>query len=145
MDRPRPGPLAHPRLKPHMPWIHNGSVLEPRLRLAPLFEHSGFVHGRIGNPGCIQVDIGSGSEAGRSHVAHFRELWTRVFAGFLKTAGPGDLVVFAPEPLSSRIAYAREFAGREEGDRWQQALVLCRIARERFQAALHPPPDNRAP
>ena len=94
-----------------------------------------FLHGRIGNPGCIQVDIGDGDASQRPYVAHFRALWTASFAGFLRAASSGDSICFAPELLARGIYYARTFEGREESDRWQQARVLTRIARECFTAA----------
>jgi len=119
---------------------------EAKLRLlAPIFERSGFLHGRISSPGCIQVDVGDGSETGRPHVAHFNQLWSLVFSGFLRSATPGSIIVFAPELLPSRIAYARQFEGREEGDRWQQALVLSRLARECFESARSTPSTHPGP
>lgn len=107
--------------------------------IAPVLERVRFLHGRIGNPGCIQVDIGDGHD-GESYVDHFRQLWTASMSGFRKRAAAGDFLVFSPELLASGIYYARmvrDAAGRlhEEGDRWQQSLVLCRIARECFAAA----------
>jgi sugar phosphate isomerase/epimerase len=109
--------------------------------LAPVLERVRFVHGRIGNPGSIQVDIGDGDMTRHPYVAHFRELWTAAFAGFLETARPGDFLCFTPELLAADIYYARAFADasgrvREESDRWEQSLVLRRIAQECFQAAL---------
>jgi hypothetical protein len=109
--------------------------------LEPVLQRVRFLHGRIGNPGCIQVDIGNAEGVGQPFVAHFRELWTASMTGFLKSAGPGDLLIFAPELLASGIYYARlirdsEGGLHEEGDRWQQSLVLCRIARECFAHAL---------
>jgi hypothetical protein len=109
--------------------------------LEPVFERVRFLHGRIGNPGCIQVDIGNGEPDGQPYVGHFRELWTASMAGFLRSAGPGDHLIFSPELLASGIYYARLFPSSEgnlceEGDRWQQSLVLCRIARECFAHAL---------
>jgi hypothetical protein len=97
-----------------------------------------FLHGRISDPGCIQVDIGDGT--GLAHVDHFRTMWTRCMAGFLDEAGPGDVLVFAPELLPASIHYARTVPGPdgepvEDCDRWEQALVLCGIARECFAAA----------
>lgn len=105
--------------------------------MQPIFDRVRFIHGRIGNPGCMQVDIGDGT--GRGFVDDFRQLWTRSFAGFLKSAKPGDYIVFAPELLAPHN-YARVFPGpdgqpREESDRWEQALLYCRIARECFTAA----------
>jgi len=113
--------------------------------MQPIFGRVRFMHGRIGSPGCIQVDIGDGDSAipqvfGADFLAHFRQMWTRAMAGFLKTAQPGDYLVFAPEILASHIYYARKFTMpngslREESDRYAQSLVYARIARECFAAA----------
>jgi len=108
--------------------------------IAPVLERVRFLHGRIGNPGCIQVDIGDSSSKERPSVEHFRELWTASMRGFLQTAGPGDYLTFVPELLAANIYYARVFPGAhgqlvEEGDRWRQSLLLCQIARECFAAA----------
>jgi hypothetical protein len=63
--------------------------------------------------------------------------------GFLNGAAAGDYLTFVPELLASGIYYARmvkDAAGKmhEEGDRWEQSLVLCRIARECFSEASKP-------
>ena len=76
-------------------------------------------------------------------MAHFRALWTEAFRGFLASASQGDHILFVPELLSPRIYYARLLRQgngelMEESDRWEQSLVLCRIASECFAAALHP-------
>lgn len=104
--------------------------------IAPVLERVRFVHGRIGNPGSIQVAIADGEP----YTDHFRQMWTAAFAGFRATAQPGDYICFTPELLAPRIYYARTFpdasgAPREESDRWEQSLVLARIARECFTAA----------
>ena len=101
--------------------------------MQPIFDRVRFIHGRIGNPGCIQVDIGDG--VGRPYVDHFKEMWTRSFVGFLKSARPGDCLCFTPELLGPENWYARLFqdAGGdlvEEGDRWEQAQRYARIARD---------------
>lgn len=107
----------------------------------PVLTRVRFMHGRIASPGCIQVDLGDGNpETNAPHLAHFRAMWTRAFAGFLAGAAPGDVVVFAPELLSPKIFYARTFTGAsgrsvEEGDRWSQARLCCDIARQCFNAA----------
>jgi hypothetical protein len=105
---------------------------------APVFERVRFIHGRIGNPGNMQVDIGDGT--GRTYVDHFREMWTRSFVGFLKTAKPGDFICFTPELLPPNIYYARVFPNAkgelvEEGDRWTQAILYTKIAKECFAEA----------
>lgn len=112
--------------------------------IAPVLERVRFVHGRIGNPGCIQVDIGDGDPQRHPYVSHFRQLWTAVFSGFLTSARPGDFICFTPELLAPRIYYGRVWADasgalREESDRWEQSLVLARIARECFAGARQTP------
>ena len=106
--------------------------------IQPVLERVRFIHGRIGTPGCIQVDIGDGRD--RPHVEHFRQFWTRAFAGFLATAQPGDTLCFTSELLGPELSYARTFPNAsgemvEEGDRWQQAILLTEIAAECFAAA----------
>lgn len=106
--------------------------------IKPVIERVKFMHARIGNPGCIQVDIGDGKN--KVYVAHFKEIWTQVFVSFLKTAQEGDYFCFTPELLQSDIFYARVFknnAGEfvEEGDRWQQALLYTQIAKECWDKA----------
>jgi hypothetical protein len=108
--------------------------------IRPVLARIGFMHGRIGNPGCMQVGIGDGSPdstfAGRPYVAHFRSMWTESFLGFLRRRPPTDRFCFAPELLEPDIYYARVFDGREESNRWEQSLVLVRIAQECFAEAL---------
>ena len=109
--------------------------------IAPVLERVRFIHGRIGNPGCIQVDVGDGDATSRPFVNHFRAMWTAAFRGFLATAKAGDYILFVPELLSPQIYYARTFSqngapAAEESDRWQQSLVLKRIAEECFHTAL---------
>jgi hypothetical protein len=106
--------------------------------LQPVFDRVRFMHGRIGNSGSMQVDIGDGTN--RPYVDHFKEMWTRAFAGFLKNANPGDYIIFAPEMLASKSYYARKFKNDkgemvEESDRWEQAILYGKIARECFAEA----------
>jgi hypothetical protein len=107
--------------------------------IQPVIERGRFVHGRIGDPGSIQVDVGDGDGAGQPYVEHFRIMWTAVFASFLASTGEGDTIYFATELLPHDYYYARRFngllKGQEESDRWQQSLVLMRIARECFATA----------
>jgi sugar phosphate isomerase/epimerase len=101
----------------------------------PVLGRIGFLHGRIGNPGSMQVDVGDGSAEGRPYVAHFRALWTASFHGYLSRRPLCDRFCFTPELLGPEFYYARLFGGREESDRWEQSLVLVRIARECFAEA----------
>jgi hypothetical protein len=109
--------------------------------LAPVLKRVRFLHGRIGNPGCIQVDLGDGDEQRHPYIAHFKKLWTAAFAGFLASAAPMDSICFTPELLNPEIYYARVFPNAEgqlveESDRWQQSLLLARIAEDCFAEAI---------
>lgn len=61
-------------------------------------------------------------------------------AGFLSNAGAGDVLIFAPELLSGMHYYARMVPSAdgqlvEETDRYAEAIVYARLARECFAAA----------
>jgi len=108
--------------------------------IQPVLERVRFLHGRIGNPGCIQVDLGEGDAAIHPYIRDFEALWTASFEGFQRSAKPGDYILFVPELLAPRIYYARlcrtpSGALQEEGDRWQQSLLLKRIAEGCFAEA----------
>jgi hypothetical protein len=110
--------------------------------IAPVLERVRFLHGRIGNPGCIQVgiDLSAGNEP--TYVSHFKQLWTACFRNFRRAAATGDRIYFTPELLAPDIYYARTFATRdgvpvEESDRWEQSLILKQIAEDCFRGAAY--------
>ena len=97
--------------------------------IKPVLDRVRFIHGRIGNPGSMQVAVAENDPA--LYVAHFRMLWTRCFEAYLRDLVPQQpFITFAPELLAPNIFYARTFRGEEESDRWQQSLLLTQIARE---------------
>lgn len=105
--------------------------------IQPVFDRVRFMHGRIGNPGSIQVDV---KDKNADYVQHFKEMWKRSFLGFLKSAKPGDYICFTIELLKSEIFYERTIYNQdgheiEEGDRWQQALLYKEIIKECWEAA----------
>jgi hypothetical protein len=109
--------------------------------IEPVLKRVRFLHGRIGNPGCIQVDLGDGNLQRHPYIAHFRQLWTAAFEGFIASAASSDFICFTPELLNPEIYYARVFPntkGRlvEESDRWQQSLLLAKFAEDCFAAAI---------
>lgn len=105
--------------------------------IQPVIDRVRFLHGRMGNPGCMQVAIAPDDPA--PYVTHFRALWTQCFAAYLCDPNPQQpFITFTPELLAPGIYYARSFQGEEESDRWQQSLLLMRIARECFVEANHP-------
>jgi len=102
----------------------------------PVMERIRFIHGRIGNPGCMQVDVGDVESASTlPYVRHFCQLWTDAFTAFLRQEGAPPFICFAAELLAPDIYYARVFQGKEESDRWQQSLVLTSLARRCFADA----------
>ena len=101
--------------------------------IRPVIERTEFMHGRISNPCVMQVDVGTFENALLlPYVQHFRTMWTQVFTAFIRNHDADAVFRFSPELLSARIFYAREIDGKEESDRWQQSLVLTRIARDCF-------------
>ncbi|MEO0981266.1 MAG: hypothetical protein AAFX03_01285 [Pseudomonadota bacterium] len=109
--------------------------------MAPIFARVRYMHGRIGTPCCAQVAL-SGSDDKREFVDHFRQMWARCVAGFVRASEPGEVLPFAPELLPyeidfggaiHKLYYARQFGSdgriREESDRWTQAMHLFEIAR----------------
>lgn len=103
--------------------------------IQPVIDRVRFIHGRIGNPGCMQVDIGTLSQAkDLSFVQHFCALWTKVFESYIRS-GAQRPFTFTTELLAANVFYAREVDGKEESDRWSQSRVLVELARECFAAA----------
>jgi len=104
--------------------------------IRPVIERVHFMHGRIGNPGCMQVDLGEYPAALElPFVKHFNRLWKEVFGVYLRRQDSPRPFCFTVELLASDIYYAREFSGHEESDRWQQSLVVTEIARHSFADA----------
>jgi hypothetical protein len=116
--------------------------------MEPIFSRIGFMHGRVASPGCMQVPIGADltSRPRQAHgvinyMDHFKELWIRAMLGFLRTASPGDTLIFAPELLSGAHYYARKFpdaSGQlaEESDRYAEALFCKDMAHASFAEAV---------
>ena len=86
------------------------------------------------------IDAKPRMAVGVDYLAHFKEIWRRAMRGFQANAGPGDVLVFAPELLRSDIYYARVFPDadgrlREESDRYREALLYAELARRLFAGA----------
>ena len=93
--------------------------------LQPVFDRCHMVHGRISDPGCIQVAVRPDDDA--TYVDHFRRMWTAVIEG-CGAGGELDVLPFVVELLPAAAFYARTIdrgAGpEEEADRWTQAELL---------------------
>ncbi len=109
--------------------------------MSPIFDRVGFMHGRIASPGHMQMPVDDAAtrpvaaSGVTNYFADFRTMWTCAMRGFLDHAKAGDVLIFAPELLSGTYYYARMFpdaGGKlvEETDRYQQALLYQKIARE---------------
>ena len=114
--------------------------------MAPVFDRIGFMHGRIAGPGAMQMPIDDTSSRPAAadgiidYFADFRTMWTRAMKGFIQNAGPGDVLVFAPEILPRSYYYARTHRDPqgifvEESDRYAQALLYRQVALDCFRAA----------
>lgn len=125
--------------------VYGGMEMKMKF-MSPIFERVGFMHGRIASPGHMQMPVDDAmtrpvaASGVTDYFADFRTMWMRAMWGFLDHAKAGDVLIFAPELLSGTYYYARMFpdaGGKlvEETDRYQQALLYQRIARECFAEA----------
>lgn len=104
--------------------------------IQPVLERVRFLHGRIANPGCMQVAVDPDQTPEPVYVQHFRQMWTACFQAFLRNESAGH-ICFTPELLGPDIYYARTFQGVEESDRWRQSLILKKMAEECFESVQH--------
>lgn len=100
-------------------------------RMAPVLERVSHLHGRISNGEQVQVDVGDGSGA---TAQFFVSLWSIAMRHWLAGAGPGDVFPFTSELGPPRYAITLP-DGREFSDRWEQSLVMKRLAEEAWAKA----------
>lgn len=100
-------------------------------RLAPVLERASHMHGRVSNGEAVQVDVGDGS--GQT-PRFFVDLWSIAMRHWLRGAGPGDVFPFASELGPPRYAITLP-DGREFSDRWEQSLVMKRLAERAWEKA----------
>jgi hypothetical protein len=108
--------------------------------LEPVLQRTCFIHGRVSDGQSMQIDISDPNPGSNLHVANFMWMWTRAMTHWIKAAGPGDLFIFAPElgpPSSFYSTVYTDSTGRmcELCDRWEQTLLLKRLAQRAFAAA----------
>ena len=100
-------------------------------RLMPVLERTSHLHGRISNGEQVQVDVGDGSNA---TAQFFVRLWATAMTHWLRGAGPGDVLPFASELGPPRYAITTP-DGKEISDRWEQSLVMKRLAEQAWAIA----------
>jgi sugar phosphate isomerase/epimerase len=103
-------------------------------RMMPVLERTAHMHGRIGNGEQVQVDVGDGSGA---TPQFFVRLWTIAMRHWLQQAKPGDVFPFASELGPPRYAITLP-DGSEFSDRWEQSLVMKRLAEQAWKQASEP-------
>ena len=108
-------------------WKEEGAIE----RLSPVLERTSHMHGRISNGEAVQVDVGDGT--GQT-AQFFVELWAVAMRHWLAEAGPGDIFPFASELGPPRYAITLP-DGREFSDRWEQSLVMKRLAEQAWARA----------
>jgi hypothetical protein len=100
----------------------------------PVMDRVKFMHGRIGNPSCMQVPL-TGPDDESSYVQDFRLLWTAAMGGFVSHANNGEVLYFVSELLGPFYAQLDPQSGEEPSDRFIQSGYLIQIARECFHQA----------
>lgn len=100
-------------------------------RMLAVLERTAHMHARIGNGEQVQVDVGDGS----GHTAQFFvRLWEIAMRSWLKEAQPGDILPFTSELGPPRYAITLP-DGREFSDRWEQSLVMKKLAEQAWSQA----------
>jgi sugar phosphate isomerase/epimerase len=100
-------------------------------RLECVLSRTSHLHGRISNGEAVQVDVGDGSG---DTAQFFVRLWTSAMKNWLNGAQPGDVLPFASELGPPRYAITLP-DGKEFSDRWDQSLVMKRLAEQAWAAA----------
>ncbi len=95
-------------------------------RMDPVLSRVSHLHGRISSGEQIQVDVGDGTG---ETAQFFVRLWAHAMSHWRKDAVPGDVFPFASELGPPRYAQTLP-GGQEFSDRWQQSLVMKRLAEQ---------------
>jgi len=98
-------------------------------RMMPVLSRTSHLHGRISNGEQVQVDVGVGT--GQT-PQFFVQMWTAAMREWRKGAGPGDVFPFASELGPPRYAITMP-DGKEFSDRWEQSLVMKRLAEQAWE------------
>lgn len=106
-------------------------------RMMPVLERTSHMHGRISNGEAVQVDVGAGSG---DTAQFFVQLWSTAMRHWIAGAQPGDVFPFASELGPPRYAITTP-DGREFSDRWEQSLVMKRLAEQAWALAQQPGPS----
>ncbi|MBW3636820.1 MAG: hypothetical protein KY445_10215, partial [Armatimonadetes bacterium] len=103
-------------------------------RMRPIIERVAHVHGRISNGEAVQVDVGDGNGGQGTPAGFFKQIWTEIFRTWRQKARNGDIMPFLSELGPPRYAITLP-NGREFSDRWEQSLVMKKLAEEAWKAS----------
>jgi sugar phosphate isomerase/epimerase len=98
-------------------------------KLRPVLERTCHAHGRISNGEQVQVDVGNGSG---ETAQFFVRLWAEAMRCWKRAAQPGDVFAFSSELGPPRYAITLP-DGKEFSDRWQQSLVMKKLAEQAWE------------
>jgi sugar phosphate isomerase/epimerase len=108
-------------------WQDEGAIE----RMRPVLERTSHLHGRISNGEQVQVDVGDGSG---ETAQFFVRMWAAAMRAWKQNAGPGDVFPFGSELGPPRYAITLP-DGREFSDRWEQSLVMKKLAEQAWELA----------
>ena len=100
-------------------------------RMAPVLERVSHAHGRISDGEAVQVDVGDGTT---DPAKFFVRMWSSAMRSWRAAAGPGDVFPFSSELGPPRYAPTLP-NGQEVSDRWEQSLVMKKLAEEAWSLA----------
>ncbi len=109
-------------------WADEGAID----RMLPVLARTSHIHGRISNGEQVQVDVADGST---TPARFFVQLWATAMKHWLAGAGAGDILPFTSELGPPRYAITLP-DGSEFSDRWEQSLVMKRLAEEAWGIAM---------
>lgn len=113
----------------------NGTCPQAETHFDELLARTSCIHGRISNGEQVQVDIGPDGD--HPIVPAFARWWTKGMSQWKVHALPGDLLPFIPElgpPNYAITHWVKDGRHPEISDRWQQALVLKRMAESLWES-----------
>jgi sugar phosphate isomerase/epimerase len=108
-------------------WQEEGAID----RMRPVLERTVHLHGRISSGEQVQVDVGDGSG---DTAQFFVKIWAATMKYWLAGAKPGDVFPFTSELGPPRYAITLP-DGKEFSDRWEQSLVMKRLAEQAWTLA----------
>jgi hypothetical protein len=102
--------------------------------LGLLMARTAMLDGRVSNGEQVQVDIGATGDT--PHARRFATLWKQIMVQWLKGGQPGDVFPFRVELGPPGYAIVHPGTGAEISDRWEQTLVIKKLAERLWNEAV---------